>query len=720
VFALALALAPVASAATITVTGTSDETAIDGAISLREALDSINLGADFNADVTHTGAYGVNDTIMLPPSLAHYEVTGGELVLEKSAAIVGAGAAITIIDAGGASRVLRITKGAARIAGVTITGGHATTGAGGGAVAAAGAEVSELTISSSAFIDNTATASGGTTNGGGAVWAGEGAVVESSTFTNNSFIQTSGVSNDGGGALFNSNTGLTVTNSSFVNNSATLASEHNNGGGAIYQDGSAETLTNDTFAGNSARITAGGGSSESNGGGANYQDGSILTIGGTTFSGNSVSVTNPSKNSGGGAIFHDGSTFSLTNSTFAGNSAAPLPSAEGVGGGAILSNSAAQLSFTNDTIDGNQTSAAGGNVLGTNAAGTITSKNTIIAAGGAASGSNCAGPGKLASAGHNIEDGAPSRCGLGAIGDRIGVSPLLGALQNNGGPTQTEELLPGSPAIDAGDNTGCPASDQRGIVRPHGSACDVGALEVSPPLATTGAASAIGGSSATLNASATNPNPLIGGTVFVQYGPTVRYGSQTAVRSLAIGVTTTAFSVTVAGLPTGAPIHYRAVAQSADGIGFGADRTFTTAAPSLAAPSLSSLSIKPSDFRARRNRGPSIARTRKATGAFITYNDSQAAVTTFTVERPHKGFRAGHRCVAGPAHHRRGRSLRCTLYRAVGSFSHTDMPGPNRFHFSGRIEQRPLPVGRYRLHALARNSGGQLSAARFVGFRIVR
>ncbi len=65
--------------------------------------------------------------------------------------------------------------------------------------------------------------------------------------------------------------------------------------------------------------------------------------------------------------------------------------------------------------------------------------------------------------------------------DTIGVNPLLGPLQNNGGPTQTHALLKGSPAIDAGSSTSpfapCPAVDQRGFLRPMGMECDIGAYE---------------------------------------------------------------------------------------------------------------------------------------------------------------------------------------------------------------------------------------------------
>src|ERR1043166_1545649 len=73
---------------------------------------------------------------------------------------------------------------------------------------------------------------------------------------------------------------------------------------------------------------------------------------------------------------------------------------------------------------------------------------------------------------------------LNAPGDQINTDPLLGPLQNNGGPTQTHGLLPGSPAIDAGDPnfTPPPDYDQRGpgFVRVFNGRIDVGSFELQP------------------------------------------------------------------------------------------------------------------------------------------------------------------------------------------------------------------------------------------------
>jgi hypothetical protein len=88
-------------------------------------------------------------------------------------------------------------------------------------------------------------------------------------------------------------------------------------------------------------------------------------------------------------------------------------------------------------------------------------------------GPDCETP--IVSGGHNLDrDGT---CSLAATGDQPHTDPLLGPLQDNRGPTWIHALLPGSPAVNAGTNPDCPATDQRGITRPQGPPCDIGAFE---------------------------------------------------------------------------------------------------------------------------------------------------------------------------------------------------------------------------------------------------
>ena len=95
--------------------------------------------------------------------------------------------------------------------------------------------------------------------------------------------------------------------------------------------------------------------------------------------------------------------------------------------------------------------------------------NTIVA--DSTSGADCVNPGTLFTNINNlIEDGS---CSPAVTGD-----PLLLPLADNGGSTHTMALGDGSPAIDAGDDAACEATDQRGLSRPQGTHCDIGAYEL--------------------------------------------------------------------------------------------------------------------------------------------------------------------------------------------------------------------------------------------------
>src|SRR5207253_10692871 len=94
-------------------------------------------------------------------------------------------------------------------------------------------------------------------------------------------------------------------------------------------------------------------------------------------------------------------------------------------------------------------------------------------------GPNCRGPFREAQ-GYNLS--SDTSCGFTRATDITTPTPRLGPLAPNGGPTETMALLPGSPAINEGGSgaNGCPATDQRGVRRPQGAACDIGAYEAAP------------------------------------------------------------------------------------------------------------------------------------------------------------------------------------------------------------------------------------------------
>jgi hypothetical protein len=469
-------------------------------------------------------------------------------------------------------------------------------------------------------------------------------------------------------------------------------------GGGIYNYGNLE-LANDWITGNTA----------SDQGGGVYNNGGTLRI---------VSSTISANNAGNGAGVNSGQlggsplgTLSVVNSTISGNVAA-------TDGGGIRALNDTGTTLLNDTIAANTAGTSGGGLNTESPSGPITLKNTILAGNTAGSApSDCAvAGGPIASTGHNIDQSGT--CHLGGTGD-MSLNPLLGPLAYNGGPTETLALLLGSPAIDAADPSGCPATDQRGVPRPHGSACDIGAFELAPPATSTGAASGVGALSATLAGQASNPD-VLAGSVFFQWGTSPAYGSQTPGQALAVEASGHQFSAALSNLAPGVVYHFRAVAINPDGASFGADGTFTTVVPKVA-PTLGTLTMHPSTLLPDLGHGASTARKKKRhRGATISYSDSQTAVTTFTVLSPRKGFRVGHRCQAKRPHGHKGKLRRCTRFVNAGSFTRTDLAGTNHFHFTGRAKNKPLPVGRYQLQAVARNTAGQTSLTATVGFQIIR
>jgi CSLREA domain-containing protein len=217
----------------------------------------------------------------------------------------------------------------------------------------------------------------------------------------------------------------------------------------------------------------------------------VLVLSGATLDASRIWARGNSGPAASAAIANHGGSVTLAESALTGNSAASQ------GAGVFQDGTNPTLSMTNVTVTGNSAPTGSGISIDT---GTATLRNVTLAGNsGSADLNSPAGSVSLASTivagcsggaptslGFNLDAGAS--CALAGQGDRSGADPLLGPLADNGGGTDTMALGPGSPAIDAGGNCPPPATDQRGIARPLGAACDIGAFEAAAvPLPPAGA-----------------------------------------------------------------------------------------------------------------------------------------------------------------------------------------------------------------------------------------
>lgn len=383
-----LAVPAVSSAATFTVNTTADgpgECAVAGATcTLRGALSAA------------TGGEPGTNTVVVPAGT--YNLSEGELTIGAFAggtvSVVGAGARKTIVNAGGASRVLQTEAATTVIEGLTLTGGAAT----------------EL---------------------GGEEFAG-----------------------DGGGLL-------------------------------VYDSAESAILRGVSVSGNTAMLNGGGVAAPPESG---SMVGKSVTVEGSTISGNKVS--GGAVEALGGGLYALGE-LKMVNSTVAGNVA---ESAVGLqeGGGVLAGPSTTEVATTstaivNSTIAGNSVGmgGTGGGLSIYNPGGVIAPSssltNTILYGNKVGDAESNCGP--LTITAKNDLSGDAS-CMFTDTASKKSTNPLLGPLADNGGETDTLALAAGSPAIDAGTAEGCPATDQRGVARPVGAACDIGAYEYQPPAAT--------------------------------------------------------------------------------------------------------------------------------------------------------------------------------------------------------------------------------------------
>jgi len=251
--------------------------------------------------------------------------------------------------------------------------------------------------------------------------------------------------------------GLTITNGGGVDSGAGILNK-----GDLTVTGS--TLTGNTASCSGDQCLAGGGIINTVGG--------TVTVTKCTLSTNTASCSAIQCSSGGG-IFILAGTVNVTNSTLSANTASCSGIQCSSGGGIFIL--AGTVNVTNSTLSANTASCSGiacssGNGILNEGPTAVTLVRTIVVH--TVSG-NCLGT--VSDGGSNLS--FPGACGaITASPVPLLVDPVL---QDNGGPTFTHALLPGSPAIDAAGNCNPPiTTDQRGVPRPQGPACDIGAFEV--------------------------------------------------------------------------------------------------------------------------------------------------------------------------------------------------------------------------------------------------
>ena len=390
------------------------------------------------------------DTIAFDDGISNITLTSGEINVDKSLTINGPGSNLLTISGNNASRVFNVSSGSVvAINGILFADGHSSNG---GAIYNAGV----LTVTNSEFSGNTSDMGGAIYNSfgtftatnsafsGNAAMQYGGAIFNSfGTFTIISSTCSGNTARDYGGAIFNNDGIFTIINSTFSGNTDAYF------GGAIFNYGTF-TITNSTFSGNDASM-----------GGAICSGYGIFTITNSTFSGNTSMW--------GGAIYNDYGTFTITNSTLSGNTAPQL-------GGAIYNNGGAlEISFS--TIAENQ-SANGAAVNSSTER--VTFKNSIV---GNNHGQNYGGETLISALGINFDTDGTCPGFMQVTSAQLNLGQLA---LNAPGTTQTQALLSGSVAIDSvtdcTDIAGNPVTtDQRGIPRPQGIACDAGAYETKAP-----------------------------------------------------------------------------------------------------------------------------------------------------------------------------------------------------------------------------------------------
>jgi len=507
-------------AATITVDPTASDAAVagDGKCSLREAVLSINDGANVGDCVANiTENWGTNDTITLPAGTYNLTVTGldesvsgtaptytvtnapdaakGDLDITKSVRILGAGADTTIIQWDAAvldadrDRIFHIYTPAVAtvnvaIEGLTIQGGRTFEEA----LAKGVPSTDPLDPPGTVYDYYFRRAGGGLAVGAAANYARVNPALsgaDSSTGKGGSRRPEEG---EPAGATFS----LTLTGVKVLANSA-------QGDGAGIYTGSPMNATAVVVSGNTSTVNGGGLYNEGNtsivnstisnntaeGGGGVFLTGSnTVNISGSTLSGNTAV-------GGGGISGRSGMTLKVVNSTISGNIGSDV-------GAGVYSNGNVQLNFVTiaNNIAGSDSKTQGSGINtfpSSSTANAVTLKNVLLAGNLAGSdpaarfSANCGMTGggiPVTSQGSNLSSDASCDMWLTAATDKKSVDPKLDVLADNTGPTLTHKLLEGSPAMAAGTADAAVTVDQRGVARD--AVPDIGAYEDPAPVVTPG------------------------------------------------------------------------------------------------------------------------------------------------------------------------------------------------------------------------------------------
>lgn len=340
-----------------------------------------------------------------------------------------------------------------------------------------------VTITTSTIQNNAAVYGGGGLANSASVGTGSATltVTASQVLSNTSYGPGAGILNTSG----STHTAALTVNTSTVHGNTVLGTDPLSGFGGGIANMFYDTSTSSSSIATLNQSTVSGNRAVNGGGIANVFDQPLdgrtlrVTLNSSTVSGN-VSAGSGTQAGNGGGLFNTNGELLLANSTVSGNAATGTGYMSGMGGGIASAgySSPATVRLINSTISGNSAVAAGGGLANVRvgATATTTFNNTLVAG----NGTNCYSNGTLTSQGHNLEDG--NTCRFTQASDKVNTDPLLGLLTANGGPTETHALLAGSPAINAGDNATCAADpvngvDQRGVSRPQGIACDIGAYE---------------------------------------------------------------------------------------------------------------------------------------------------------------------------------------------------------------------------------------------------